>query len=206
MAGGNGTTMKVSAALRKAGLPMLRWSDAVDSLSRHGITVGSNGPSQAHVGLHFGDGRTAERREREWADMVEGVLLARGFAYTRHTIATPDGTAYSFTVYRTHEDPLYRALLAAQSAPQPEKEPQAPADPEEAAIGACGLPVAKLTRTDWQIRHGADRRAYSIKRTGTGERARYTATARDGRTIGKNLRTLPEALAAVQTDIDNQEA
>lgn len=206
MAGGNGTTMKVSAALRKAGLPILRWSDDPTLVSRRGIYVGNDGPSRVHVGMDFGQSSNAERYEREAADGIEAVLLVRGFAYTRHTIPTRSGTSYSFTVYRTHEDPLYKALLAAQAAPQVEAQPEAPADSEQAAIAACGLDVAKLTQTDWHISHGGRRAAYTIKRTGTGERARYAATAHGQRQIDKGLRTLTEALDAVKTDIEDQEA
>jgi hypothetical protein len=205
MAGGTGTTMKVSATLRGAGLPVLRWSDAADHLSRRGIYV-RNGftPGQTDVSLHFSDKPHGVREELVTADAVEAVLLARGFAYTRHTLR--NGTAYSFTVYRTHEDPLYRALLAAQTAEKAQAQPETPADPEQAATAACGLQVTKLTQTDWRIAHGGQRNAYTIKRTGTGERARYAATAKGGRQIDKGLRTLAEALIAIQTDIDTQEA
>ena len=208
MAGGNGTTMKVSAALRKAGLPVLRWSGTVGSLSRHGISVGNNGPSRTHVDMHFGDfeeNPRAERREREAADEIEAVLLARGFAYTRHTIPTRSGTAYSFTVYRTHQDPLYKAHLAVKTVPQPEERPETPADPEQAAIDACSLQVAKLTQTTWAVRHGGQRMAYSIVRSGKGARARNAVQARGSRPIDKGLRSLAEALTAVQADIDTQE-
>lgn len=344
MAGGNGTTMKVSAALRKAGLPVLRWSDAADHLTRRGIYVSSESPDRAHVGLHFSDKPHGVREERDTADAIEAVLLARGFAYTRHTVGA-DRNAYSFTVYRTNEDPMYRAYLAANSAPQPEApatpeqvvtaaspkktttskgltmrisatlraaglpvvrysdriggrsrygvkvsrngathadisikfeegyeeerrtadeieailfakgfiytrfdleggsgpfvsfnvyvphhapsqatnapttpdtapDPAVADDPEQAfikaedaAIAASGLDVSRSTRKDWFVKHDGRRNAYYIERTGgTSTRTRYSVTAHGSRQIAKGLRTLAEALAAVQTDIDTPEA
>lgn len=215
MAGGTGTTMKVSAALRKAGLPVLLYRGTLESLTYNGIRVSNEGLSRTHVSLDFGDGRHAERQEREWADDVEAVLMARGFAYTRHKLNMREGRiAYSFTVYRTHEDPLYKALLAAQTATQAEDTEPDPAtadDPEQAfiaaedaAIAASGLEVNRATRKDWFVKHDGRRNAYYIERTGgTSTRARYSVKARGGRQIDKGLRSMAAALAAVQADIDS---
>jgi len=204
MAGGTGTTMKVSAALRRAGLPVIRYGIG---RGLTGIYVSNMSPTRTGVSLRYSQTDPAGQQEAKTADDIEAVLRAHGFPYARHTIARPGGrTAYSFTVYATREDPLYQAHLATQAAPEAAGQPETPAEPEQAAIAASGLPVRRSTHKDWLIEHDGHRDAYHIERTGGSSRARYTVTTRGGsgrHTIAKNLRDMTAALDAVQADIAN---
>lgn len=102
MAGGNGITMRVSAALRAAELPVARYTDRIGQ-SRNGIVV-RQGPLLGTASISF---RVPDDRdhERVLADQVEAVLTAKGFTYERHEIDTVRGTAPHFWVYSPNHIP-----------------------------------------------------------------------------------------------------
>lgn len=97
-----GITMRVSAVLRAAKLPVARYTDRM-SQSRNGIIVRQGAlPGTAHVSLRVPDDRDYER---VLADEVEAVLTAKGLTYERYEIDVPRGTAHYFQVYSQNNIP-----------------------------------------------------------------------------------------------------
>lgn len=195
MAGGNSITLRVSAALRKAQLGVAMYGSTSWAPTRC-MSVRTD---ECYVANHL-TGANAQGH----ADDIEAVLIARGFLYER----TIHG---DFNVFASTESEGYKFYLRVRAAkrelqslpPEPQAVPLTSADSEQAAIEASSLDVAKLMQNTWAVRHDGARNAYQIVRTGKNERARYAVQARDGRIVEKNLRTLAEALTAVQTDIDS---
>ncbi|MFE5290172.1 hypothetical protein ACFRAQ_34835 [Nocardia sp. NPDC056611] len=168
---------RVSAALRAAEIPVLRYSDRKGDRGRFGIRVGNEGvvggrncrvsiPSDADDAMG-------------WSDKAMAVLIARGFEVTRF-----DGQV-SLTV----------------------REGSASAQPEDvhAVVAASDLDIFQPMQNCWLVRaEGSMRTEYEIRRTGKDAKTRFAVT-KAGTTVAKNLRSMAEALAAVEKDRDGDD-
>lgn len=177
---------RVSAVLRKAGLPMVRASEGMSA--RRGLTgirvVGSGAMAGAcSVVFRVYDDEDsptnhATDEAAEWAqsDEAMAILIAAGFDVSR----TPGIN-----------------VLTVRNRPSG----SVPVEDVQAVVESSGLDIVKLTHTEWHIEVDGQRSAYSIRRTGSGDRTRYAVHARKSGELARNLRTMSAAIEAVKQDL-----
>lgn len=178
-------TARVSATLRQAGLPVLRYADRIGLRGRSGIRVGNYSAvtKTCHVFFHiyFEDSSVAdEETERELSDQARAVLMAKGF----HVDAPMAGI--------TH--------LTVKYAP---RDSSSSVEDVHAVAAASGLDISQPTPNEWHVEVDGKRGAYSIRRTGKDARTRYAVHGRGyGAEVARNLRSMGAAIEAVKLELE----
>lgn len=178
----NSLTARVSATLRKAGLPVLRYSDRIDARSRSGIRVGNYSASAQKCCVFFSvyvDDESSvrdEELERELSDQSMAVLVAAGFDVDRSPGINLLDVRYQV-----------RGLGAVEDV--------------SAVVDSSGLDITQPTRTEWHVAVDGKRYAYVIRRTGNGDRTRFAVHGSGFAPLARNLRTMGAAIEVVKQEL-----
>lgn len=177
---------RVSAALRQADLelPVLRYSDSLKGRGHTGIRVGSHLGDAAAVFFHvYRDdysNDTDPEQELAMSEKARAILIARGFQVDPPTPG--------------------RAMLVVRNGARDSGEVEDVA----AVTAASGLEISQPAPNEWHVAIGGRRGAYVIRRTGKDARTSFAVRARLAPApLASNLRTMTEAINAVEHDIES---
>lgn len=180
----NSLTARVSATLRQAGLPVLRYSARIGDRGRDGIRVGNYdaalGTCCVFFHVDYEDSIVADaEQELELSEQARAVLIARGF----------------------HVDPPTpgMALLTVRSGARDSTQ----VEDVMAVVAASGLDISQPASNEWHVAVDGKRGVYAIRRTGKDARTRFAVEGRGyGAVLARNLRTMAAAIEAVKLDIE----
>lgn len=177
MSGGTQLTSRVSAVLRQAGLPVLRYSARIASRGWSGIRVGNAGRGTTGVSIYAYVSDLSDDRdtatELEWSDKARAVLIAAGFDVSR----IPGKPAL--------------VVRARDTGAQVEED-------VEAVVDGSGLDISQPSPSEWHVAVDGKRARYVIKRTGT----RFAVHANGyGNELVGGLRTMAAAIEVVVGDL-----
>lgn len=171
---------RVSAALRKAELPVLRYSDRIGMRGRSGIRVhGGSGDCHVSFSVWVDEISHAKDEAVEWelSDRAMAVLIASGFDVSRIP-----GINLLTVQNRVRESGAVEDV--------------------QAITAASGLDISQPAPNEWHVEVGGQRGAYAIRRKGSGDRIRYAVDARKSGELAKNLRTMSAAIEAVKKELE----
>lgn len=141
--------MTVSGILRKAGIPVRRWSDTYIE-GENFIRVGNSDVVAGTVSVFIHSDEDHKEVAHELAKKSTAILIGRGFE-----VSTYDGNLIMLTVQRPKEPPV---------------------EDVHAVVKSSGLDLRWLTQKDVHFDYGGKRGRFYIERTGGDKKPRWTVS------------------------------